>query len=80
VKFLTILFVTGVCISSAAQAQVYFNSGSAKPKNPESAKRDVEQHGTATQKERSKRLIVRCHDGSRHTARVCSRHGGVAGR
>jgi hypothetical protein len=27
---------------------------------------------------RKRRVLVRCRDGSRHIARVCRRHGGVA--
>jgi len=80
VRYLTILFVTAVCMSFAAEAQVYFNSASANPNNPEGARRDVEQRSAAARKARSKRLLVRCHDGSHHTVRVCGRHGGVGGR
>jgi len=55
----------------AAQAQVHFNSGSAKPLDPDRA---------VKRKAETKKLLVRCQDGSRHTVRVCGRHGGVAGR
>ncbi len=79
-KYFFILICTYFCINSAAQAQVYFNSGSAKPQNPESMKREIGQDHATKRKERAKRLLVRCQDGSRHTTRVCARHGGVAGR
>jgi hypothetical protein len=64
-------------IGSAAQAQVHFDSGSAKPKNPRAMQFNERQLHEAEQA-RKRRVLVRCKDGSKHIARVCRRHGGVA--
>jgi hypothetical protein len=64
-------------IGSAAQAQVHFNSGSAKLKNPRAMQFNERQLHEAEQA-RKRRVLVRCRDGSKHIARVCRRHGGVA--
>ena len=77
-KFFTCLFVAALCLSPLAQAQVTFNSGSAQPNNPEAAKRDLNRRPVVAPRSRAKRNLVRCRDGSRHTARVCRRHGGFA--
>lgn len=73
-----------IVISSWAQAQVHFGPGSAGPINPQTATRNLErqipdhfqtQTGTAP---KPQRVLVACRDGSRHIARVCRRHGGIA--
>ena len=73
-KLFTLCFIALMSTASLAHAQVYFNSGSAKPNNASAARRDLER--------RSKPVAgkVRCGDGSRHIPRVCQRHGGIAGR
>ena len=64
-------------IGSAAQAQVHFDSGSAKPKNLRAMQFNERQlHESEQAKKR--RVLVRCRDGSKHIARVCRRHGGTA--
>ncbi|MET0963258.1 MAG: hypothetical protein ABWY05_10665 [Noviherbaspirillum sp.] len=64
-------------LSSVAQAQVHFDSGSARIKNPRAMKYNERQLHEAEQAKK-RRVLVRCRDGSRHIARVCRRHGGVA--
>ena len=58
-----------------AQAQVYFNSGSAQPNNPQAAKVAVD-HQYARKHKKHVRMF-RCADGSRHSANACGRHGGI---
>lgn len=64
-------------LGSAAQAQVRFDSNSAKPKNPRAMQFNERQLHEAEQAKK-RRVLVKCRDGSRHIARVCRRHGGVA--
>jgi hypothetical protein len=64
----------------AAQAQVYFGSGSERPINPGAAKRDLDRQERARPPLRARPKLVRCGDGSRRVARLCRRHGGVAHR
>ena len=64
-------------LSSVAQAQVHFDSGSAKPKNPRAMQFNERQLHEAEQAKK-RRVLVKCRDGSKHIARVCRRHGGVA--
>ena len=64
-------------LGSAAQAQVHFDSGSAKPKKPRAMQFNERQLHEAEQAKK-RRVLVRCRDGSKHIARVCRRHGGVA--
>ncbi|MDB5798786.1 MAG: hypothetical protein JWP36_2688 [Paucimonas sp.] len=64
-----------LCASQSAQAQVQFDSGSARPVNPGGAAQKVAPN--ATPRKRSKLRLVTCRDGSRHTAGFCRRHGGV---
>jgi hypothetical protein len=63
----------------AAQAQVYFDSGSARPNNPGAARHVVE---TAYRPHpRMRDRFVRCRDGARRSSpRMCRGHGGVAHR
>ena len=68
-----------ICMAPIAQAQVYFPSGSARPNNPDAARREVQQRPMA-RRPKAKANRFRCRDGSIHTARVCQRHGGVARR
>ena len=67
-------------ISSWAQAQVHFGPGSARPINPQSATRDLERQmpDQTRTPPKPQRVLVDCRDGSRHIARVCRRHGGIA--
>ena len=60
----------------AAQAQVHFDSGSARPNNPQAAGHFVEvQHRVYHPRPRPR--LVRCRDGSRRVAPACRGHGGV---
>lgn len=79
-KFIKVLFVVALFASSMAEAQVYFGSGSATPKNPGAATRDLDRRAHAAPRVKPRSSKVRCRDGSRHIVRVCRRHGGVTGR
>jgi Ni/Co efflux regulator RcnB len=79
-KLFTTLFVVALLATPLAQAQVYFGSGSATPKNPGAATRDLDRRERAAPHAKPRSMQVRCRDGSRHIARVCRRHGGIAGR
>jgi|SRR6478609_5595506 hypothetical protein len=68
---------TLLLLSSAAQAQAHSDSGSAKPKNPHEMQYNERQLQEAEQAKK-RRVLVRCRDGSKHIARVCRRHGGIA--
>ncbi len=67
-----------VLLSSAAHAQVHFDSGSAKIKNPRAVMQYNERQLHAAEQAKKRRVLVRCRDGSKHIARVCRRHGGIA--
>ena len=69
-KRIAFLFILALGIAPLAHAQVYFNSGSAHPNNARAAERNLDRRVAV-------RGTVRCRDGSRHTPRVCRRHGGV---
>lgn len=70
-------FAVLLMLGSAAQAQVHFDSGSAKPKNARAMQFNERQlHESEQAKKR--RVLVRCRDGSKHISRVCRRHGGIA--
>ena len=60
----------------AAQAQVHFDSGSARPNNPHAARHYVQHHRSHAPM-RPRERLVRCRDGSRRIARMCRGHGGV---
>lgn len=64
----------------AAQAQVYFDSGSARPINPGAARHDLDRQERVRTPVRARQKLVRCGDGSRRIARLCRHHGGVAHR
>ena len=65
----------GVSLGPGTQAQVLFDSDSARPIHPDAALRAAQaQPKTA----KSRRVLVNCRDGTRHIARVCRRHGGIA--
>ena len=70
-------FAVLLMLGSAAQAQVHFDSGSAKPKNVRAMQFNERQLHEAEQAKK-RRVLVRCRDGSKHIPRVCRRHGGVA--
>lgn len=59
----------------AAQAQVHFDSGSARPNNPHAVRHYAPPHRVHAP--RSRERVVRCRDGSRRIARMCRGHGGV---
>jgi hypothetical protein len=67
-------------ISPFAQAQVYFGSGSARPVNPGAAKRDLDRQAHTRPRVNAHQVLVPCRDGSKHSGRLCRRHGGVAVR
>ena len=64
-------------LGSAAHAQQAADAGKAKSKHPRAMQYNERQlHEAELAKKR--RVLVKCRDGSRHIARVCRRHGGVA--
>lgn len=64
----------------AAHAQVYFDSGSARPNNPGAARHAVEGE-RAADRPHARTRFVRCRDGARRaTPRMCRGHGGVRHR
>ena len=63
-----------------AQSQVYFDSGSDRPKNPQAAQYKIQQQQRARPSVRPRERLVRCRDGARRVARMCRGHGGVARR
>lgn len=66
--------------SAVAQAQVYFEPGSARPLNPGAATRDLDRQSPARPAPRARQHVVRCGDGSKRLPRLCKRHGGIARR
>ena len=62
---------------ASANAQVYFESGSAKPVNPGAATHQVARQATARHYVKVRPKLYRCRDGSRRTAKQCVRHGGI---
>lgn len=60
-----------------AQAQAQSAAVDTKPKHPRAMQYNERQLYEADQA-RKRRVLVRCRDGSRHIARVCRRHGGIA--
>jgi hypothetical protein len=75
-----VLVIGSIGSIGAAQAQVYFGSGSDRPINPGAARRDLDRHERARPPVRPRQQLVRCGDGTRRIARLCRRHGGVAHR
>jgi hypothetical protein len=73
------LLVGAMGAVGAAQAQVHFDSGSARPINPRAAEYDMQRH-RAHPPMRVRERTVRCRDGARRIARMCRGHGGVARR
>lgn len=67
-------------LGSSAQAQVYFEPGSARPINPGAATRDLDRQQRVRPPVKVQQKLVRCRDGSKHTAKMCRRHGGLARR
>ena len=63
--------------AASAQAQVMFESGSAKPINPGVATQQVVRDTTVRPYVKKRAKLYRCRDGSKRTYRQCSRHGGV---
>lgn len=62
----------------AAQAQVYFDSGSARPNNPGAARHVIDRDHRARPPVRMRDRFVRCRDGARRSSpRMCRGHGGV---
>jgi hypothetical protein len=66
--------------SAVAHAQVYFGPGSVRPINPAAATRDLDRQERVRPATKVRQPLLRCRDGSKHTARLCRRHGGVANR
>jgi hypothetical protein len=66
--------------SAVAQAQVYFGPGSVRPINPAAATRDLDRQERVRPAVKVRQKLVRCRDGSKHIARLCRGHGGVAVR
>jgi hypothetical protein len=66
-----------ILVSSMAHAQSGAGAGETKPKHPRAMQHNERQLYEAEQAKK-RRVLVRCRDGSRHIARVCRRHGGVA--
>ena len=79
-KKLFCMLALALGVSAGAQAQIQFESGSARPINPGAAAPAIEQQQRARAPVRVYTKVVRCRDGSRHTPRACKRHGGVARR
>jgi len=75
---LTVALVFGAI--GAAQAQVYFDSGSDRPNNPRAAQHALQKQHRAHPTVRPRERLVRCRDGARRIARMCRGHGGVARR
>ena len=78
--FACALIIGSIGSIGAAQAQVYFGSGSDRPINPGAARRDLGRQERVRSPVRPRQQLVRCGDGTRRTARLCRRHGGVAHR
>ncbi|MDB5960068.1 MAG: hypothetical protein JWP59_1362 [Massilia sp.] len=76
--FVTLALAFGTL--GAAQAQVYFDSGSARPNNPHAARHEIERQHRGHPPVRARQKLVRCRDGARRVARMCRGHGGVARR
>lgn len=70
-------FTALLLLASVGQAQAQSAAVEAKPKHPRAMQYNERQLYEAEQA-RKRRVLVRCRDGSRHIARVCRRHGGIA--
>ena len=70
-------FAAFFMFASIGQAQAQSAAGDAMPKHPRAMQYNERQLYEAEQA-RKRRVLVHCRDGSRHIARVCHRHGGVA--
>lgn len=79
-KKLLCVFALIVGSVGAAQAQVYFPSGSDRPINPGAATHEIHRQERARTPHRARPKQVRCGDGSRRIARLCRHHGGVVHR
>jgi hypothetical protein len=75
-----LLCIFALLLASSAQAQVYFDSGSARPNNPGAATRDLDRPQRVQRPVKKRLKLVRCRDGSKRFASMCRRHGGVARR
>ena len=77
-----LLCVAALLLATApfAQAQVNFGPGSARPINPGAATRDLERQVRDRPAVKARHVMLKCRDGSKHIARVCRRHGGIAGK
>ncbi|MEJ7806521.1 MAG: hypothetical protein WKG03_11465 [Telluria sp.] len=72
-----LLCMLAFVMAGSAQAQVQFESGSARPINPGAATVTIDQQQRLRPRIKVKKL-VRCRDGSRQrVARSCKYHGGV---
>lgn len=75
-----LLCTLALLMAANAHGQILFESGSAKPINPGAATVDLPRDQRARPAVNKRQKLVRCRDGSRRTARMCYRHGGVARR
>lgn len=76
----SLLFAALLSVTGLASAQVHFDSGSARPNNPDAASRKLGHRGHVIRHPPPRSNRARCRDSSVHTVRVCQRHGGVAKR
>jgi hypothetical protein len=75
-----LLCIFALLLGSSAHAQVYFDSASARPNNPEAAKDNLNRQGQVPPRAKVRKQVVRCRDGSKRTATMCRGHGGTARR
>lgn len=70
-------FTALLLLASVGHAQGQSAAVEAKPKHPRAMQYNERQLYESEQAKK-RRVLVRCRDGSRHIAKVCRRHGGVA--
>lgn len=68
-----------LAISPLAHAQARISASKDHSKHPKAVNIYNERQLHASELARKRRVLVQCRDGSKHIARVCRRHGGVAG-
>ena len=70
-------FTALLLLATVGHAQGQSAAVEAKPKHPRAMQYNERQLYESEQAKK-RRVLVRCRDGSRHIAKVCRRHGGVA--
>jgi hypothetical protein len=70
-------FAALLLLSSAALAQQPADSANPRSRQPRAMQYNERQLHEAEQAKK-RRVLVKCRDGSKHIARVCRRHGGLA--